>query len=46
MRSRMSSTFSKVCSDLPSACIFLQTVTVVSLAGVLSYLFVTQELLK
>jgi hypothetical protein len=46
MRSLLSSTFGKICGDLPSTCIFLQTVLVISLTAVLSYLFVTQELLN
>ena len=46
MRSLMSSTFGKIRGDLPGTCILLQTVLVVSLAAVLSYLFVTQELLN
>lgn len=46
MRNLLSCTFGKVCDGLPNTCIFLQTVLVVSLASVLGYLFVTQELLN
>lgn len=46
MKSLVSCTFGKVCSDLPGVCIFLQTILVIALSGVLGYLFVTQELLN
>jgi hypothetical protein len=36
---------SKFCNDLPGFCIFLQMVSVVTMVGVLAYLFVTQEML-
>lgn len=36
---------SKFCNDLPGFCIFLQMVAVVTMVGVLAYLFVTQEML-
>ena len=36
---------SKFCNDLPGFCIFLQMVAVVTMVGVLAYLFVTQEIM-
>ena len=46
VKSFMSCTFGKVCSDIPGVCIVLQMILVVALSGVLGYVFVTQELLK
>jgi hypothetical protein len=37
--------FSRFCNDLPGICIFLQMVAVVAVVGILTYLFVTQEML-
>jgi hypothetical protein len=37
--------FSRFCNDLPGICIFLQMVAVVAVVGILTYLFVTQEVL-
>jgi len=45
VKSLLSCTFGKVCSDIPGTCIVLQMVLVVALASVLGYLFVTQEVL-
>lgn len=45
MKNLLSCTFGKVCTDIPGACIVLQTILVVALASVLGYLFVTQEVL-
>jgi len=36
---------SKFCNDLPGVCISLQMVAVLTVIGVITYLFVTQELL-
>lgn len=36
---------SKFCNDLPGVCISLQMVAVITVIGVITYLFVTQELL-
>jgi len=36
---------SKFCNDLPGVCISLQMVAVLTVVGVITYLFVTQELL-
>ena len=46
MKSFMSCTFGKVCSDIPGVCIVLQMILVVALSGVLGYVFVPQELMK
>lgn len=46
MKSLIGNTFGRICSDIPGACIVLQTILVVALSGVLGYLFVTQELLR
>jgi hypothetical protein len=46
VKSFVSCTFGKVCSDIPGVCIVLQMVLVVALSVVLGYVFVTQELLK
>jgi hypothetical protein len=46
MRDSLACSFSKACSDLPGLCIVLQTILVIALAGVLGYVFVTQELLN
>ena len=46
MKSLISCTFGKVCSDIPGTCIILQMILVIALSSVLGYLFVTQELLK
>ena len=46
MKSVLSCTFGKVCSDIPGTCIVLQMILVVALSFVLGYVFVTQELLK
>ena len=46
MRALIGCTFTKVCSDIPGACIVLQMILVVALSSVLGYLFVTQELMK
>jgi hypothetical protein len=46
MKAMIVHTFSKVCSDIPGACIVLQMILVVTLSSVLGYLFVTQELMK
>jgi hypothetical protein len=45
VKNLLSCTFGKVCTDIPGACIVLQTILVVALASVLGYLFVTQEVL-
>lgn len=45
MRNLLSCTFGKVCHDLPGTCIILQMILVVTLASVLGYVFVTQELM-
>ena len=37
--------FSKFCNDLPGICISLQMVAVLAVVGVITYLFVTQEVL-
>jgi hypothetical protein len=37
--------FSKFCNDLPGICISLQMVAVLTVVGVITYLFVTQEVL-
>jgi len=46
VKSFLSCTFGKVCSDIPGTCIVLQMILVVALSFVLSYVFVTQELMK
>lgn len=46
MAKNASSTKSRLCNSIPSACIYLQTLAMVALAGVLGYVFVTQELFK
>ena len=46
VKSLVSCTLGKVCSDIPGVCIVLQMILVVAISGVLGYLFVTQELLK
>ena len=46
MKSFVSCTLGKVCSDNPGVGIVLQMILVVAISGVLGYLFVTQELLK
>lgn len=46
MKALIGCTFSKVCNDIPGACIVLQMILVVALSAVLGYLFVTQELLN
>jgi uncharacterized membrane protein len=37
--------FSKFCNDLPGICISLQMAAVLTVVGVITYLFVTQEVL-
>jgi hypothetical protein len=37
--------FSKFCNDLPGVCISLQMIAVLTVVGVITYLFVTQEVL-
>jgi hypothetical protein len=46
VKSFLSCTFGKVCSDIPGVCIVLQMILVVALSSVLGYVFVTQELMK
>jgi hypothetical protein len=46
VKSFLSCTFGKVCSDIPGTCIVLQMILVVALSFVLGYVFVTQELMK
>lgn len=46
MKSTECFAFGKACRDIPGVCIVLQMILVVALAGVLGYVFVTQELLK
>lgn len=46
MKSLIGCTLGKMCSDVAGVCIVLQMVAVVALAGVLGYVFVTQELLR
>lgn len=46
MKSILSCSFGKVCSDIPGICIVLQMILVVALSSVLGYVFVTQELMK
>ncbi len=46
MKALIGNTLGRICSDIPGACIVLQTILVVTLSGVLGYLFVTQELLN
>jgi hypothetical protein len=46
VKSLLSCSFGKACSDIPGVCIVLQMILVVALSGVLGYVFVTQELMK
>ena len=46
MKSFLSCTFGRACSDIPGVCIVLQMILVVAISGVLGYVFVTQELMK
>lgn len=46
MKSLLSCSIGKACSDIPGVCIVLQMILVVVLSGVLGYVFVTQELMK
>ena len=46
MKSFLSCTVGKVCSDIPGVCIVLQMILVVAVSCVLGYMFVTQELMN
>ncbi len=46
MKSFLSCTLGKACSDIPGTCIVLQMILVVVLSIVLGYVFVTQELMQ
>ena len=46
MKATRSCTVGKVFKDLPGICIALQAIAAIALTGVLSYLFISQEILK
>ena len=46
MKVSKSCTFGRVFKDIPGICIALQAMAAIILTGVLSYLFISQEILK